>query len=84
MKVKKPVKGYKIIDLGPLDSFQRMPVVSERIRSIPSFVCATCRKPVGDKPWILGYKKHNIKGIPHAFRLHEDCWDQTGKEVKKQ
>jgi len=59
-----------------------MPPVSKRIAEMKSFVCGVCRKPIGQTTWILGFKKHNIKGIPQVFRLHEECWDGSGEEAR--
>jgi len=85
MKVKKPTKRYKTIDIGPLDSYQKLgPGIRSSTLAMKHVICNACRGRFTEEDvMILGFKKHDIKGVAWGMRFHERCWDGTGKEVRQ-
>lgn len=81
MKIKIPTKGYKIVDIGPLDTFRLVDPVSERVAAMDSFRCSHCRNKIGREQWVIGFKKDTLRGLPHSFIFHLECHDGTGWDV---
>ena len=83
MKIRKPIKGYKTIDIGPLDFYEKILCSGPGMRRVILWrhvICWACRgRFEPDDVMILGFKKHGLKGVPQCMRFHERCWDGTGK-----
>ena len=89
MIIKVPTKGYRKVDIGPLDSvwMEKRCDASPTMLNIISWrstVCCACRKRFEPEDvMVCGFKKHNIKGVPQGMRFHKRCWDGSGKVVDR-
>lgn len=79
MKIKVKSTGYRVVDIGPLDMYWRWALKDpspKMARLAEKWRCAACRKPFAEgETQILAIKT----GYPN-MRLHERCWDGTGRK----